>query len=100
MGAQARSPAVMFDFWPFNLGPSEGWVFLYILMAGGVTAVTYWLCSAIGAALDRRPEGAPDLAAASGGGGPSGVYRTPGLPRAPGTSASPSATSRAPTRRC
>ena len=67
----------MFDFWPFNLGPSEGWVVLYLLLSGGVTLTTYAVCSALGASLDRRPDGLPDLAAAAPS-GPGGVYRTPG----------------------
>ena len=53
----------MFDFWPFNMAPSEGWAILYLFMATCVTIVTYWICAAIGRAVDRQQATSPHGAA-------------------------------------
>ena len=50
----------MWDFWPFNMAPSEGWAILYLVMASCVTVVTYWICAAIGRAGDRQQTTAAD----------------------------------------
>ncbi|HEU4731251.1 MAG TPA: hypothetical protein VFT22_25330, partial [Kofleriaceae bacterium] len=69
----------LFGFWPFNLPASEGWVFLYLVMAGGVLFFTHVLCIVIGAAFDRRSY-APAPPEPLGG----GAYRTPGIVARPG----------------
>ena len=63
-----------FNVSPFNLPPSEGWVVIYLLMAGAVLLGTYWLCAAIGAATDRART--PALAEPWD----AGPYRTPAAP--------------------
>src|SRR5262249_26153966 len=64
----------LFNFPPFNMPASEGWVFLYLMMAGGVLFFTHPACVMIGAALDRRATPEPAQPGSLGG----GAYRSPG----------------------
>src|SRR5690606_38917965 len=43
-----------FDFWPFNMGPTEGWAFIYLLLAMTVMWLTTQLAKRIGVYFDRR----------------------------------------------
>jgi len=66
-----------FHVWPFNLGPSEGWVFIYLAMAATTIFVFNRVAAAVGVAIDRRNEA---RAAATADASPidGDAYRTPG----------------------
>lgn len=68
-----------FDFWPFNIGPTEGWAVLYLLMAGGVMWISSRIADVVGAAADRKAMAEADAAAALAIDETAGdAYRTPG----------------------
>lgn len=50
----------MVDIWPFNMGASEGWAVIYLLMSLVVTIVTYQICRAVGRSFDRQRTGDQD----------------------------------------
>src|SRR5436190_14790624 len=69
----------LFNFWPFNMGPTEGWVFLYLIMACVTMFIVNRVAAAIGEAADKRSEAA-SLASAGDDENPiqGDAYRTPG----------------------
>ena len=44
---------LMVDFWPYSLAPSTWRAVGYLVISGGSTALTYWLCVALGRTLDK-----------------------------------------------
>ena len=74
------------NFWPFNMGPTEGWAFLYILMAGLTMFVVNQVAKIIGAIADKRREAAAARAAKVEESPIQGdAYRTPGKVAPPRT---------------
>src|SRR5262249_34058028 len=70
----------IFDFFPFNLGATEGWIVIYAMMVVPILLVTRAVRNAVGKALDgAAPRGTLAVAAA----GPDVGYRMPAVPVTP-----------------
>src|SRR5688572_19007492 len=60
------------------MGPTEGWAFLYLLMAAATMFIVNWIAKKIGEAADKKREAAAAQAAGAENPIQGDAYRTPG----------------------